>query len=67
MIVNVDGSAIVNAQAPIFGAHWDIHRPEISGLVLLAALGSPRLVLTGSGRAVSVRRFTCDVAKAAGL
>jgi len=36
-IVNVDGSNIVNARASMLGAHGDIHRPEIAGLVLLAA------------------------------
>jgi hypothetical protein len=35
-IVNVDGSAIVNAREPVVGAHRDIHHREIATLILLA-------------------------------
>jgi hypothetical protein len=36
-VVNVDGSRVVRAQAPVIGAHRDIHHAEIATLALLAA------------------------------
>src|SRR5439155_10000944 len=36
-IVNVDGSKLLRGAGEPFGAHRDIHRPEVAALVLMAA------------------------------
>ena len=56
--MNVDGSKLLRATDEFFGAHRDIHHPEVAALILMAAG-----LLEGGPEGARPRRLTpLDVA-----